>query len=140
MMRPVGKRVAMRRSRRTATALAVDVMAVLMFVAIGRRSHDEGSAVTEFIKTAAPFVIALGFGWLTSRAWNSPIALATGAVIWAETIVLGMLLRRFAFDRGTAVSFIIVTAVFLGMCLIGWRAIVELVRRRQNSTATAGTS
>ena len=121
-------------------ALAVDLVALLVFVAIGRRSHDEGSAVTEFINTAAPFVIALMLGWLTSRAWTSPIAPATGAVIWAETIVLGMLLRRFAFDRGTAVSFIIVAAVFLGVCLIGWRAIVELVRRRQNSTATAGTS
>ena len=121
-------------------AFAVDLVAVLVFVAIGRRSHDEGSAVTELVRTAGPFVIALGFGWLTSRAWISPIALATGAVIWAETIVLGMLLRRFAFDRGTAVSFMIVAAVFLGVCLIGWRAIVGLVRRRQNSTATAGTS
>jgi hypothetical protein len=130
----------MRRSRRAAIALAVDLTAVLVFVAIGRRSHEEGSAVAEFVETAAPFVIALGFGWLTSRAWNSPIAIVTGAVIWAETIVLGMLLRRFAFDRGTAVSFIIVAAVFLGLCLIGWRAIVELARRRQNSTATAGTS
>jgi hypothetical protein len=130
----------MHRSRQAATALGLDLLAVLVFVAIGRRSHDEGSAVSEFVKTAAPFVIGLGFGWLTSRAWSTPMALATGTLIWAETLVLGMLLRRFVFDRGTAVSFVIVATVFLGLCLLGWRAIVELVRRRQNSTATAGTS
>jgi hypothetical protein len=130
----------MRWSPQAAIALGLDLMAVLVFVAIGRRSHDEGSAVAEFVKTAAPFVIGLGFGWLTSRAWSTPMALATGAVIWVETIVFGMLLRRFAFDRGTAVSFVIVATVFLGLCLIGWRAVVVLMRRRQNSTATAGTS
>ena len=34
-----------------------------------------------------------------------------------------MLLRRVAWDRGTALSFVIVTTVVLGLLLLGWRAI-----------------
>ena len=128
-------------SRRAGVALALDVLAVLVFVAIGRRSHDEGSAISEFATTAAPFAIALGAGWLLAQAWRSPLKITTGAVIWVTTVVLGMLGRRFVFDRGTAVSFMIVATVFLGLCLVGWRAVVRVVlARRQNSIATAGTS
>jgi hypothetical protein len=128
-------------ARPTGVAAGLDVLAVLVFVAIGRRSHDEGSAIGEFVKTAAPLAIALVAGWLLARAWRSPLTISTGAVIWMTTVALGMLVRRFVFDRGTAVSFVIVATVFLGLCLVGWRAAVGVVlARRQNSIATAGTS
>ncbi len=42
-------------------------------------------------------------------------------VIWAVTVIAGLLLRRFAFDDGTAPAFVIVTAVVLGVLLVGWR-------------------
>ena len=128
-------------SRRAGVALALDALAVLVFVAIGRRSHHEGSAISEFVTTVAPFAIALGAGWLSARAWRSPLAINTGAVLWVTTLVLGMLGRKFVFNRGTAVSFMIVATVFLGLCLVGWRAVVRVaLARRQNSIATAGTS
>ena len=126
--------------RRSFVAVGLDLASVVVFVAIGRRSHDEGSAVGEFVNTLAPFGIALLAGWLVARAWRTPLAITTGAAVWVTTVVLGMLLRRLVFDRGTAPSFVVVATVFLGVCLLGWRGIARLSGRDQNSTATAGTS
>ena len=81
---------------------------------------------------AAPFLIALAIGWLVSRAWRQPTNLRTGAMIWASTIVFGLLLRKLVFARGIATSFIIVTTLFLGALLLGWRAIFRLVRYRRS--------
>jgi len=35
-----------------------------------------------------------------------------------------MLLRNMVFNRGTAVAFVIVATVFLGITMFGWRAFV----------------
>ena len=118
-------------SRRTIViAVAADVVAVLVFVALGRRSHDEtGNAVIGALRVAAPFLLGLAAGWFAARAWKRPMALATGLVIWPVTVIVGMLLRRTVFDRGTALSFVIVATIVLGVLLVGWRAIVALTTR-----------
>jgi len=116
--------------RLVARAAAFDVIAVVVFVALGRRSHDEGgNPAVETLKVAAPFAIALGVGWLATRAWKRPEALTTGAGIWIVIVVLGMVLRRTVFDRGTAASFIIVATLVTGALLLGWRAVVVLGTR-----------
>jgi Protein of unknown function (DUF3054) len=115
-------------SRRVAVAAVLDVVAIVVFVVLGRRNHDE---TTPVLTIAAPFLIAVGVGWLVARAWRAPMALNTGVIVWVVTLVVGMLLRRFAFDRGTALSFIIVATVVLGVFLLGWRAVtVAAVRSR----------
>ena len=120
--------------RRVLRAAAFDVVAVIVFVAAGRRSHDEGgNALVETAKVAAPFLLALGAGWLVLRAWRRPEALRTGAGIWVVTVALGMLLRRTVFDRGTAVSFVIVATLVTGALLLGWRAAQLVVARRRGS-------
>lgn len=106
-----------------------DVLCIVIFVAIGRENHDEGEAVSGIFRVAAPFVIAAVVGWLASQAWKKPLDLQTGAIIWLTTIILGMILRHFVFDDGTATAFIIVATVFLCAFLNGWRAIV---RKRLN--------
>ena len=45
--------------RRTPLAAGLDTFAVVLFVAIGRREHEEDSAISGLINTAAPFLIAL---------------------------------------------------------------------------------
>lgn len=110
-------------SRRAAWAALVDVAAVVVFVVIGRRNHDEGSAIAEAARVATPFLIGLGAGWVAARAWRQPFAVRTALVVWPVTVVVGMLLRQVASDRGTAASFIIVATVFLGATLVGWRAL-----------------
>ena len=110
-------------NRRTAFAALADIAAVVLFVAIGRRNHDEGEAIDGVLTIAAPFLIALVVGWLVARAWARPLQVETGFIIWPVTVGLGMVLRHFIFDRGTALSFVVVTAVVTGLFLVGWRLI-----------------
>lgn len=117
--------------RRIAIAATIDVVAILLFVAIGRRSHDEGgSVVGEALRVAVPFLLGLAVGWAAARAWKAPVALASGVIIWLSTIVVGMLLRRFVFDRGTAMPFIIVASLFTLLFLVGWRMLNEWLSER----------
>jgi hypothetical protein len=113
--------------RRVAMAAAIDVLSIVLFVVLGRRTHDEGgSVVVEAAKVAAPFLIGLALGWLVARAWKAPTApYTTGIVIWLVTLIAGMLLRRFAFDDGTALPFIIVASLFTLLLLVGWRVVHE---------------
>ena len=113
-------------------AALLDVASIVVFVAIGRRSHDEsGNVVVGAMKVAAPFLIALAVAWVAERAWRRPDDLRVGAGIWALTVIDGILLRRFVFDRSTAASFIVVASIVLGVFLLGWRLIVSrsVIRR-----------
>ena len=130
--------------RRAACAFGLDILSVLVFVVIGRRNHDEGSAVSGALETAAPFLIGVGVSWLLIRAWRWPMAVLTGLAVWPITLLVGMMCRNLIWGRGTPASFVIVATIFLGLCFVGWRmAARALLRRRRqssNSTATAGTS
>ena len=101
---------------------------MLLFVAVGRRNHDESAGISGVVEVALPFLIALISGWLVTRAWRSPQALSTGVVIWLVTVVLGLGLRNFLFDRGTATPFIVVATLVLGVLLVGRRLIMRVIR------------
>ena len=119
----------MRIDRKVALAAALDVGAIVLFAVIGRRNHDEtGNAVTGALTVAAPFLIALAVGWLVARAWTNPSSLRTGLVIWPITIAVGMVLRHWVLDRGTAASFIVVATIATGVLLLGWRGVARAVR------------
>ena len=108
-----------RPSRRAAiTAAIVDVVAVIVFVAIGRRNHDEGTTFLNILGVAAPFLIALAGSWFALRTWREPFNRASFVATWVITIVAGLFLRKIVFDRGIATSFIIVATITLGV-LIG---------------------
>lgn len=112
-------------------AALFDAAAVVLFVAVGRNNHDAGgNPVAETLRVAAPFLIALAVGWVVARAWQRPDALRTGLVIWPITVALGMVLRHWVFDRGTATSFIVVASIATAVLLLGWRLVALLVRRR----------
>ena len=110
-------------------AAALDVAGVLVFVTVGRRNHNEGTAIDGVITVATPFLIALAIGWLVCRAWRRPMSLRIGAIVWMTTVVVGLLLRNLVFDRGTATAFVIVATLFLGAVLLGWRAVWVRVTR-----------
>jgi hypothetical protein len=107
-------------------ALAFDVASVALFVVLGRRSHDEGTAITSTLDVAAPFLIGLAVGWsLSPQVHRAPRSLRAGVDVWVATVVIGVLLRWFAWDRSTAFAFVIVAALFLGFFLLGWRVVVS---------------
>ncbi len=116
--------------RSSAVSAVADVVGVLVFCAVGRRSHAEGLTATGLAATAWPFLVGTLVGWLVSRAWRRPTAVApTGVVVWLCTVVVGMLLRK-ATSAGVAVSFVIVASAATAVLLLGWRALASAARRR----------
>jgi hypothetical protein len=103
--------------RAVITTAVVDVVAVVVFVAIGRRNHNEGAALSGIIGVAAPFLIALGISWIGLRTWREPFNRASLVATWIITVAIGLLLRRLVFDRGIAIAFIIVATITLGVLL-----------------------
>ena len=120
-----------RTDREMPIAASLDALSVVVFVAIGRRNHDETSAVGDTIGTALPFLIALLVAWVIVRAWRRPTSITIGLLLWPIVVIVGMLLRRLVFDDGTAASFVVVATLFLGLCLVGWRGVWALVARRR---------
>ncbi|MFE9321503.1 DUF3054 domain-containing protein [Nocardia sp. NPDC052278] len=108
--------------------LVVDALLVILFCAIGRRSHEE-AVLTGLLKTVWPFAIGLAIGWVVAVAVAGRVkgdvdgtALwPTGVLVWLGTLCGGMLLRVIS-GQGTAFSFIIVAACVLALFLLGWRA------------------
>jgi hypothetical protein len=101
--------------------LLLDAVAVLGFAAIGLRTHDRAWTIGGVVETAAPFLIGVAAGWLLVGAWREPDDLRRGLGVWAATVAVGVVLRRFVFDQGTAITFVLVAACFLALFLLGWR-------------------
>jgi hypothetical protein len=116
-------------NRRVALAGLADVLAIVVFVAIGRRNHDEGTTISGIVGVAAPFLIALVAGWIAARAWARPMQVEAAFIIWPVTVALGLVLRNFVFDRGTALPFIIVATAVTGVFLVGWRMVAARATR-----------
>ncbi|WP_413767672.1 DUF3054 domain-containing protein [Rhodococcus pyridinivorans] len=116
-------------------ALAVDVVLVVVFAALGRSSHDEVLDLVGLAGTAWPFLGGLTVGWFLT-AWlyrdkfDAFAAVPTGLLVWVSTLVVGMLLRAVT-GQGTATAFIVVATIFLGVFLVGWRLVVRAVQRRK---------
>ena len=120
--------------RRVLWSLVADVVSIVVFVAIGRRNHDEGTGLDGIFSTATPFFLALLVTWLVTISWRDPLSARTGVIVWIGTVALGMVVRKFVFDDGTATAFVIVATVFLGAVLNGWRA---LARKRLSGAGTS---
>ena len=120
----------MNRHVRVMMATDLDVLAVVVFVLAGRRTHDEGLTVAGVAGVAAPFLIALAVGWVVLRAWRRPFDPAIGLGLAVITVALGMVLRNLAWDRGTATSFVIVAAIMVGGLLVAWRALATALLDR----------
>ncbi len=105
---------------------------MLVFCALGRRSHDEGLNLTGIATTAWPFLTGTAVGWLAARGWRRPTAVApTGVVVWLSTVVIGMVLRK-ATSAGVAASFVVVATAVTALLLLGWRVAVGLTLRRRS--------
>lgn len=105
----------------------LDALVVLSFVVVGRDSHGFVTEWQETVRVAAPFLIALALGIVVMRAWQRPLHLLTGLGIGVVTLVMGMLLRRFVWDDGTATTFVVVTGGWIIGLMVGWRALVLVI-------------
>ncbi|MCM6777470.1 DUF3054 domain-containing protein [Nocardia sp. CDC159] len=110
----------------------LDALLVIVFCAIGRRSHHEAIAAG-LLRTLWPFGTGLLIGWalglwlFAGNEWASAIKRfdgrrlwPTGVVIWLSTLIGGMALRVLS-GQGIAPSFVLVAGSVLAFFLLGWR-------------------
>ncbi|MEU7630230.1 DUF3054 domain-containing protein [Nocardia sp. NPDC049220] len=114
--------------------LIADALLVILFCAIGRRSHDE-AIFAGLLRTLWPFAIGLALGWAVAAVsvgrifgeigrgarFDGTSPWPSGIVIWLCTLVGGMVLRVVS-GQGTAFSFVLVASTVLALFLVGWRA------------------
>lgn len=111
--------------------LVIDLLLVVAFAALGRRSHAEGLDVSGILGTAAPFLIALVAFSCISAVWREPHRIwPNGVINWIGTVAFGLILRVL-FGATAAGPFIIVATLVLGVFLLGRRLVSGLLSRRK---------
>ena len=110
-------------------AIVADVVAVVVFAAVGRMSHGESDDMLGLLGTAAPFLVGLVAVWASPVVRARPVGVWAALTVWAGTVVIGLLLR-WGFTERLPLSFAVVTAVALGVLLLGWRGLSALVSLR----------
>lgn len=126
-------------ARRFALPAVADVVAIAVFIAIGRRSHDESGSVVGYLTSVWPFLVGGAVGWLLATVVSRGHGFAptrlwpAGVCIWISTVVVGMLLRV-ASGQGTALAFCIVASIATAVLMLGWRAVVAAMTRRTPAT------
>lgn len=128
-------------SGRTVALVGGDVVALMVFAAIGRGSHGEAAglgAIGEVAQTAAPFII----GWLIATPWlgafrpastDTPVKmLRTTALSWCAAVVAGSLVRALFIGRFSPFSFYIVTFIAALLIMCGWRGAFALWESRRS--------
>ncbi|MEV4901433.1 DUF3054 domain-containing protein [Citricoccus sp. NPDC055426] len=114
---------------------AADILLIVLFAALGRRTHESGMDLGGLLLTALPFLVA----WAAATALTRPRytwgrVWPAGVVVWLVTVVGGLGLRV-ALGDTAAPSFQLVTAGVLGAFLLGRRAITSLILRRRRGRA-----
>jgi hypothetical protein len=78
--------------------------------------------------TAWPFLTGLAVGWVViSRRHTAGAGLVAGTTAWLATVAVGMVLRVVD-GQGVDAAFVAVALAFVGLFLLGWRALVAGLR------------
>ncbi len=110
-------------------AVLADLVAVLVFVAIGLSAHGHHESLGNLTQVSAPFLVGALVGHLLVRLRGAQAASpAGGVVVVVATVAIGQVLRVI-FGQGTAVSFIAVSLGFNTFIMLGWRFAWSVLRR-----------
>jgi hypothetical protein len=112
-------------------AAAADVAVLVVFVLIGRRTHHEDSGLGGFFRVWWPFAAGLAVAWIATRLHRRPLDFGRAAAAWLITVAVGMVLRIVVEGRDFKIAFTVVTLVFVGLGMLGWRGVVRMVRARR---------
>lgn len=109
----------------------MDLAIVVLFVALGRMTHDHGITLAGLASTSWPFAVGVAVAWSALALRHaSGSSFAAGLWLAVTTVTVGMVLRR-ASGQGTAVAFVIVALAFLSLGMLGWRTIrTQYLQRR----------
>lgn len=114
--------------------LLIDAILIVIFAIIGLTSHSGDVGPVTIARVAFPFLLP----YLVLAAAIKPTRLIhnifpAGLALWALTLVFGPILRIVLFHDTSAPTFILVTAVVLGVFLLGRRSISSLVSRKRKT-------
>lgn len=109
-------------SSRTRAILVLDIVAVVLFVVIGRSVHGHADSLGGIWRTSWPFLTGTVLGELLGRTWRNPLGWS-GIIVWLATVGVGMVLRVVV-GQGIAFPFVLVALGFLGLIQLGWRVVV----------------
>ena len=109
--------------------LALDAVAVVAFVLIGRDTHNEGNAIVGVIGTLAPLAAGLVAGWVAANAVRDPLSVRTGLGVAGVALIAGLAIRRLVFGDGIALPFVLVATAFYLAAMLGWRVVVARASR-----------
>ena len=126
------------RNLRPWIAAAADVAVLVLFVVIGRRNHHEDAGLVGFLRVWWPFVVGLLVAWLVTGLARAPVAWPRAVAAWLVTVGVGMTVRIVVQGRSLSVAFTIVSLVFVGAGMLGWRAVVRVAERRRAADAVSG--
>lgn len=118
----------------------LDAIAVFSFALIGSDFHGFTFDLLGILRVAMPFLIALGGGVLVLRAWRNPLSIVTGLALAVISLVVGMLMRHYLWNEGTARAFILVTGGYFIATMVGWRLFVHAGLWFTNRSGSANAS
>ncbi len=128
----------MRLSTRTAPRSSVgllvlgDVLALAAFIAVGLANHNRTeNLIADITRIGAPFLL----GWFVVAALLGAYRPVQGrgnfmlrsALAWVLGIGVGLLLRNTVFGSNFSPVFAIISYVFTGLFLLGWRGLYALI-------------
>lgn len=107
-----------------------DVAALLVFIGVGLANHDmTDNVVGDVLRIGAPFLM----GWFVSALLLGAYKAATfvrpgefmlrSVLAWLTGISLALLLRNTIFGEDFSGVFAIISFVFTGLFLLGWRTL-----------------
>jgi hypothetical protein len=108
-----------------------DLAVVTAFVLVGRRSHDGGTGLVDFLRIWWPFAVGLAVAGPLTGAWRHPFAGVRFVAMTVVTVAVGMGLRVGVQDRTLQWSFVVVTTLFVLAFGAAWRLVAAGVGRRR---------
>lgn len=112
-------------------AVVIDAVAVLLFALLGKLMHSEdGFAIGGWLSTAWPFLLGLAVGWALLLTRTVRYAPGSGLGILLVTWLVGVIVRSIV-TLSVAWGFVLTSLIFLGILLIGWRAVASFVTNRR---------
>jgi Protein of unknown function (DUF3054) len=118
-------------------AAFADLAVIVVFVLVGRRLHHEDAGVAGFFRVLWPFAVGLVMAWLATGLFRSPLSWRRAVPAWILTVAIGVVLRIAVQDHDFSVAFTIVATLFVGSCMLGWRAVVLAVQQRRRTRLDA---
>lgn len=103
-------------------SLILDLLAVAVFVTVGRASHGESLSPGGLVSTGWPFAVGVLGGHLgAAMAGWAADGIRGGSVVLIKTLIIGLVLRYGVQREGTPLAFILVTVLVLALLMGGWR-------------------